>query len=94
MNKQSGPDAARQTKAYNVVLLNDELTPGIFVVSVLEQFFHLTSDAASEFMLRAHHCGSAVCGTYSLKEATQLVDDVTAFARSHQHPLKCVIEPK
>ena len=53
MSKQSGPDATRQTKAYNVVLLNDEQTPGIFVVSVLEQFFHITSDAACELMLRA-----------------------------------------
>jgi ATP-dependent Clp protease adapter protein ClpS len=52
----------------------------VFVVSVLEQFFHMTSDAACELMLRVHHEGSAVCGTYSHEEATRLVDDVSTFA--------------
>lgn len=95
MSKQSRPDATRRAKAaYRVLLLNDEQTPGIFVVSVLEQFFRMTPDAACEFMLRVHHDGSAVCGTYSHEEATRLVEEVTAFARSNQHPLQCVIDPK
>ena len=63
MSKQSRPDATRRAKTYSVSLLNDEQTPMIFVVSVLEQFFHMTSDAACELMLRVHHEGSAVCGT-------------------------------
>jgi ATP-dependent Clp protease adaptor protein ClpS len=75
-------------------LLNDEQTPMVFVVSVLEKFFHMTSDAACELMLRVHHEGSAECGTYSHQEATRLVDDVAAFARSYRHPLQFVIDPK
>jgi ATP-dependent Clp protease adaptor protein ClpS len=95
MSKQSRPDAPSRAKAaYRVLLLNDEQTPMVFVVSVLERFFHMTSDAACELMLRVHHKGSAVCGTYSHEEATRLVDDVTAFARSYRHPLQFVIDPK
>jgi ATP-dependent Clp protease adaptor protein ClpS len=94
MSKQIRSGATGQARACSVLLLNDEQTPMIFVVSVLQQFFQMTSDAAYELMLRVHHEGSAVCGTYSHEEATRLVDDVTAFARSNRHPLQCIIDPK
>jgi ATP-dependent Clp protease adaptor protein ClpS len=75
---------------YCVLLLNDEQTPMEFVVYILETFFHMTPLAAHELMMRIHHEGSAVCGTYSHEEATRLVDS----ARNCQHPLQCAIEPK
>ena len=79
---------------HRVLLLNDDQTPMDFVVHVLEQFFHVQSDAARELMLRVHNEGSAECGTYPRDEATKLVDDIVAFARSYKHPLQCVMEKR
>ena len=95
MSKRSRPDAPSRAKdAYRVLLLNDEQTPMDFVVYILEKSFHMESHAARELMLRVHNQGSAECEIYSHEEATRLVDDVIAFARSYKHPLQCVMEKR
>jgi len=43
-------------------------------------------------MLRVHHEGKAVCGTYERKEAETKVADILALASERNHPLKCVLE--
>jgi ATP-dependent Clp protease adaptor protein ClpS len=48
----------------DVVLLNDDQTPMEFVVVVLERFFGMTRPEAQSQMLRIHHEGRAICGTY------------------------------
>jgi hypothetical protein len=48
----------------DVVLLNDDQTPTEFVVVVLKRFFVMTRPEAQSQMLRIHHEGSAICGTY------------------------------
>lgn len=77
---------------FKVILLNDDFTPMDFVVMVLKTFFSKSQEQATQIMLQVHKGGVGVCGIYSSDVATTKVKQVTAFARKHQHPLKCVME--
>jgi len=77
---------------YKVLLLNDDYTPMEFVVKVLEQFFLMNRERATQVMLKVHTEGSGVAGTYPKDLAETKVNQVMEFARSHQHPLQCVME--
>jgi ATP-dependent Clp protease adaptor protein ClpS len=76
----------------NILLLNDDETPMDFVVWVLQYFFDLDFDEASQVMLRVHHEGKAICGACEHEEAERRVSNILAFAAKHGHPLKCVLE--
>ena len=77
---------------YQVVLLNDDFTPMEFVVVVLQKFFGMTRERATQVMLKVHREGIGVCGVYPRDIATTKVQQVAAYARRHQHPLQCVME--
>jgi ATP-dependent Clp protease adaptor protein ClpS len=74
------------------MLLNDDYTPMDFVVAVLQTFFSYSRERATQIMLKVHREGMGVCGVYSRDVAATKVEQVTAFARQHQHPLRCVME--
>jgi ATP-dependent Clp protease adapter protein ClpS len=76
-----------------VRILNDSYTPMEFVVHVLEHIFDMEHEGAIRLMLEIHHTGAAVCGTYPYDVAQAKVTELLAFARRHQHPLQCVLEP-
>ena len=76
----------------NLLLLNADVTPMDFVVTVLQDVFDLDFDDACKLMLRVHHEGKVVCGTYERKEAETKVADILALASEYNHPLKCVLE--
>jgi ATP-dependent Clp protease adaptor protein ClpS len=50
---------------YKVVLLNDDYTPMEFVVEVLEHFFSMNREKATQVMLAVHTQGKGVCGIYT-----------------------------
>lgn len=77
---------------FKVILLNDDYTPMEFVVGVLQRFFSLTREKATQIMLKVHREGMGVCGIYPKDIATTKVEQVVAYAREHQHPLQCVME--
>ncbi len=77
---------------YTVVLLNDDFTPMEFVVLVLQKFFSMDRERATQIMLKVHMEGRGVCGIYPRDVAATKVDQVTTFARDNQHPLACVME--
>ena len=77
---------------YKVLMLNDDYTPMDFVVHVLQQYFRLTMDEATQVMLNVHQRGVGVCGIYTYEVAETKVSQVMDFAREHQHPLQCVLE--
>lgn len=77
---------------YHVVLLNDDYTPMDFVVDVLELFFNMDNEKATQVMLEIHFKGKAHCGTYSSDVAQAKVQQVITYAKDHEHPLKCTIE--
>ncbi|MCB1985953.1 MAG: ATP-dependent Clp protease adapter ClpS [Burkholderiales bacterium] len=77
---------------YKILLLNDDFTPMDFVVEVLRMFFSMDQEQATQIMLKIHTEGSAVCGVYPCDIASTKVNQVIEFARSNQHPLRCVME--
>lgn len=77
---------------YTVVLLNDDFTPMEFVVLVLQRYFSLDRERATQIMLKVHMEGRGVCGVYPRDLAATKVEQVTTFARDNQHPLACVME--
>ena len=77
---------------FKVLLLNDDYTPMEFVVLVLQKFFSMTREQATQVMLKVHREGMGVCGVYPRDVASTKVEQVKAFSRKHQHPLQCVME--
>jgi ATP-dependent Clp protease adaptor protein ClpS len=63
-----------------------------FVVIVLQKFFSMTREKATQVMLKVHREGMGICGTYPKDVATTKVEQVRGYARKHQHPLQCVME--
>jgi ATP-dependent Clp protease adaptor protein ClpS len=77
---------------FKVLLLNDDYTPMDFVIVVLQSFFSMGREQATHIMLKVHREGMGICGVYPKDVAATKVDQVMAFARQHQHPLRCVME--
>ena len=77
---------------YRVVLLNDDYTPMEFVILVLQKFFKMGREKATQVMLKVHQEGKGVCGLFPRDIAATKVEQVFSFARQHQHPLQCRME--
>ena len=77
---------------FKVVLHNDDYTPMEFVVQVLETFFAMSRDKATQIMLHVHTRGKGVCGVFTRDVAETKVAQVNEYSRKHQHPLLCAME--
>jgi ATP-dependent Clp protease adaptor protein ClpS len=77
---------------YQVVLLNDDFTPMEFVVGVLQKFFGMDREKATQVMLKVHRDGRGVCGVFPRDVAATKVEQVSSYSRQNQHPLQCVME--
>ena len=77
---------------YKVLLLNDDYTPMEFVVHILESFFGMGREKATQVMLEVHTRGAGVCGVFTRDIAETKVAQVNDFSRENQHPLKCTME--
>jgi ATP-dependent Clp protease adaptor protein ClpS len=82
----------KRPRMFKVLLLNDDYTPMEFVVQVLEQFFGMGREKATQIMLHVHTRGKGVCGVFTRDIAETKVALVNDYARSHQHPLMCTME--
>lgn len=89
--QESKPELKRPPM-YKVLLLNDDYTPMEFVVAVLETFFRMDRERATQIMLHVHTRGVGLCGIFSRDIAETKVSQVNDYARSHQHPLMCTME--
>lgn len=87
----SRPEVTRPP-LYQVLLLNDDFTPMDFVVEVLQSFFAMNREKATQVMLQVHTRGKGVCGVYTREVAESKVTQVNDFSREHQHPLLCTME--
>lgn len=83
----------QEPKKYKVFLLNDDYTPMDFVVEILQRFFYLTEESATQTMLQVHLQGKGVCGVFTRDIAATKVAWVNEFSRLHEHPLLCCMEP-
>ncbi|CAM3678415.1 ATP-dependent Clp protease adapter protein ClpS [Vibrio aerogenes CECT 7868] len=84
--------AVQPPSMYNVILMNDDYTPMDFVIEILERFFTMDADQATQVMLKVHYEGKAVCGTFTAEVAEMKVAQVTVYSREHEHPLLCIME--
>ena len=83
---------SKPPKLYKVVLFNDDYTTMDFVIEVLQTFFAMNRERATQVMLKVHQEGSALCGVYPKDIAETKVTQVSAFAKQHEHPLRCELE--
>ncbi|MDF1757091.1 MAG: ATP-dependent Clp protease adapter ClpS [Legionellaceae bacterium] len=81
-----------EPKKYKVFLLNDDYTPMDFVVTVLQKFFNMNEEVATQIMLQVHRQGRGLCGLFPRDIAETKVVLVNDFARLNQHPLLCSME--
>jgi len=82
----------KRPRLYKVLLLNDDYTTMEFVIEVLNKFFSMNLEQATQVMLKIHNEGSAVCGVYSKDIAETKVALVSDFSTQHGHPLRCLME--
>jgi len=82
----------RRPPLYRVLLLNDDFTPMDFVVVVLQKYFGMNRERATQIMLQVHREGMGMCGVFTKDVASSKVEQVISYARQHQHPLACVME--
>ena len=90
--KSSPEQPHREIDRYNLLLLNDDHTPMLFVIEVLERFFGKGRGDATRIMLHVHRKGVGICGVYAQQVAEVKVAQVMEFSRKYKHPLQCVME--
>ncbi|WP_180039753.1 ATP-dependent Clp protease adapter ClpS [Acinetobacter sp. YH12100] len=91
---QTAPPELKRPPLYAVVLMNDDYTPMEFVIEILQQYFAMNLDQATQVMLTVHYEGKGVAGVYPRDIAETKANQVNNYARSQGHPLLCQIEPK
>jgi ATP-dependent Clp protease adaptor protein ClpS len=89
---QEAKPKLKRPPLYKVLLINDDFTPMEFVVQVLEMFFRMSREKATQIMLHVHTRGVGVCGVYTRDIAETKVSQVNDYSRNHQHPLLCTME--
>jgi ATP-dependent Clp protease adaptor protein ClpS len=89
---QDAKPKLKKPPLFKVILLNDDYTPMEFVIEVLEFFFRMGREQATQVMLTIHTQGKGVCGIYTRDIAETKAGEVNRYARENQHPLLCEIE--
>ena len=77
---------------FKVMLLNDDYTPMEFVVHILESFFSMNREKATQIMLVVHTEGAAVVGIYPKDIAETKSEQVNHCAQENNHPLMSTVE--
>jgi len=68
---------------YKVLILNDDYTPMEFVVHILESFFVLSREKATQIMLSIHTTGSGVAGIFPRDIAETKSEQVNQYAQDY-----------
>ncbi|MGM0413048.1 MAG: ATP-dependent Clp protease adapter ClpS [Pseudomonadota bacterium] len=89
---EPGRPKLKRPPMYKVLIHNDDYTPMDFVVHILEKFFGMGREKATQVMLQVHTRGVGVAGVYTREVAETKVAQVNDYAREHDHPLKCTME--
>jgi ATP-dependent Clp protease adaptor protein ClpS len=82
---------AASRRGYKLIILNDERTPALFVMDLLEKFFDKTRQEAAATTLHIHRHGEGICAVYdSPLQAENKLAEVTAFIARSAQPLRCL----
>lgn len=82
-----------EPRLYEVLMHNDDYTTMAFVIDVLQRFFRKNADDAYRLMMQVHQSGIAVCAIYPRDIAESKVEQVMDYAREHEFPLMCSMQP-
>lgn len=82
----------KEPSLYNVIMHNDDETTMDFVVMVLQRIFRKSHEEAVCLMLKIHHEGAAIAGTYHKDIAESKAGFTMATARQNGFPLKVTTE--
>lgn len=77
---------------YDVIFLNDNLTPMEFVIRVLKTIFNKSSEEASKLTMQIHEKGKGIVGTYAFEVAEQKGIETTVLARQESYPLQVKVQ--
>ena len=78
---------------YDVLFHNDDVTTMDFVVMLLVTVFGRPNDQALFLMLKVHHEGCAIVGTYTYDIARSKAEKATRMARDAGFPLRITYQP-
>jgi ATP-dependent Clp protease adaptor protein ClpS len=92
LSVEEAKPALKRPPLFKVLLVNDDYTPMEFVVQVLETFFGMNAEKATQVMLHVHTRGVGVCGVFTRDIAETKVSQVNDYARQNHHPLLCTME--
>jgi len=84
---QEATPKLRKPSMYQVVLLNDDYTPMEFVIEILERFFFMDREKATQVMLMVHTRGKGVCGVYSKDVAETKAELVNVYSSTESRGL-------
>ena len=82
----------KRPSMYKVILLNDDYTPMEFVVHILEKFFGMNREKATQIMLTVHTEGAATVGIFPRDIAETKSELVNLYAQENNHPLMSKVE--
>ncbi|MGB3722289.1 MAG: ATP-dependent Clp protease adapter ClpS [Pacificimonas sp.] len=82
----------KKPSLYKVLMLNDDYTPMEFVIAVLQRFFRMDMEQATQVMLHVHQKGVGLCGVFTYEVAETKVNQVLDFAKKNEHPLQMTLE--
>ena len=82
----------KKPPVFKVVLLNDDYTPMEFVIDVLQIFFDMNREKATQIMLVVHTTGRAACGIFTRDIAETKSAQINQYAQDNEHPLVSIIE--
>jgi ATP-dependent Clp protease adaptor protein ClpS len=77
---------------FNVIMMNDNVTPMEFVIQLLVVIFNKSAAEAKEITMHIHEKGRGIAGTYSYEIAEQKCTETIGTARQSGHPLEVIIE--
>ncbi len=89
---ESAQPKLKKPALFQVLLMNDDFTPMDFVIHILEQFFSMGRESATQVMLAVHTQGKGVCGVYTKDIAETKAAIVNECAKDNDHPLLCEVE--
>ena len=86
-------EKTKEPEEFKVILLNDNYTTMEFVVEILMDIFHKSTDDAFRIMLDVHQKGKGIVGVYTWDIAVTKAEQVHAAADANGFPLRCNVEP-
>lgn len=76
---------------YEVLFINDDITPMDFVIVLLTEIFFHNFEDAYNLMMKVHTEGMAVVGIYSYDIALSKISKATDISRQEGYPLRIIM---